>query len=542
MKLIKKIQGLLDKLQKLFGELSVTISNREEKKESVRQDKLYNLRLNRGLKELDVTPIKRGPARLLFSNLVAGGMSREQALWQVLDEQAKKDSVPTNRFDVAPPKTVSGKTEKAYKSAMQVTIPTLKEKAKAQANGISNGAKQTYTKVRETVVERTNGKGHIFRKVLYVFLWTVLVALLALLLWGLFNLFSLIRDNNSNNNQPQQQQSEPEVCRGGWEMKALEKNTVNDNQFVDGVKEIWDAPVTSGPTEEAKKALLADLEKSKPHISALENFGLSIIPNAWLEPGATIPELNLSTASPELIELYRLRTDIISIIKSQKVNAVTDVSYDYVDDQGNPQHHSVCANDQTIQLAKDIEAVVKLSDNQAVNIPDPENWINRGRQDGTDIIAPYSSPGNIGDTKAIITTMPDGSRFATLAHCGQQIKPDDKDRKKDRDRDRDRHKDKCEKDCNPPKEKPKNPKDDPAPRGNAPKGGGKNEDLGPGKYTAPSETTKPSSQPLVNPNPPKTSPIPKGSKPDPAPAPAPEKAAPTPTKPATGTVPVPGIK
>ncbi len=70
------------------------------------------------------------------------------------------------------------------------------------------------------------------------------------------------------------------------------------------------------------------------------------------------------------------------------------------------------------------------------------------------------------------------------------------------------------------------PSQDPAPRGNAPVGGGLNQDPGPG--TVPPARPAPVAPPV-------------GSTPDPAPAPAPEPLAPPPSAPATGTSCAPGI-
>ncbi|MBC7869139.1 hypothetical protein H7X69_03120 [Candidatus Saccharibacteria bacterium] len=91
------------------------------------------------------------------------------------------------------------------------------------------------------------------------------------------------------------------------------------------------------------------------------------------------------------------------------------------------------------------------------------------------------------------------------------------------------------------------PKKDPAARGNAPVGGGRNLDPGPGTYIPPTKMVRPPAAPRVNPPPPvvltpKGTPAPPvGSTPDPAPAPAPEPKAPTPAYPATGCSPPPGM-
>ncbi|MBC7943154.1 hypothetical protein H7X68_01495 [Candidatus Saccharibacteria bacterium] len=102
---------------------------------------------------------------------------------------------------------------------------------------------------------------------------------------------------------------------------------------------------------------------------------------------------------------------------------------------------------------------------------------------------------------------------------------------------------------NPPRLAPKIPSEDPAPRGNAPTGGGRNQDPGPGTYIPPSQMERPPATPRRNPAPPvapapapRRAPAPPvGSTPDPAPAPAPEPSAPTPADPATGCSPPPGM-
>jgi len=85
------------------------------------------------------------------------------------------------------------------------------------------------------------------------------------------------------------------------------------------------------------------------------------------------------------------------------------------------------------------------------------------------------------------------------------------------------------------------PSQDPAPRGNAPVGGGTNADPGPGVYVPPAQMVQPPAAPRVNPAPPAPAPAVVVPVPDPAPAPAPEPAAPAPAAPATGTSCAPGI-
>lgn len=79
----------------------------------------------------------------------------------------------------------------------------------------------------------------------------------------------------------------------------------------------------------------------------------------------------------------------------------------------------------------------------------------------------------------------------------------------------------------------KDPSKDPAAQGNAPEGGGKNEDPGPGNYVPPSQMQQPPSTSYAAPAAPTTtSEIPAGSTPDTSAAPAAESGAPTSSAPA----------
>ena len=78
--------------------------------------------------------------------------------------------------------------------------------------------------------------------------------------------------------------------------------------------------------------------------------------------------------------------------------------------------------------------------------------------------------------------------------------------------------------------------EDPAANGNAPIGGGKNSDSGPGTYVPPDKVDKPPKDVYVPPAPPKDPPK-DPPQDDPAPPPAPETSAPPKDKPATGCTP-----
>jgi hypothetical protein len=155
-------------------------------------------------------------------------------------------------------------------------------------------------------------------------------------------------------------------------------------------------------------------------------------------------------------------------------------------------------------------------------VPDnaPATGYNTGVTAGSVVRA--SNAGITGDRKAIQITTPDGRVFWVLGRCGNVVTP---------------HKPSL-----PPGETDnhKDPSKDPYPRGNAPTGGGKNLDPGPGTYIPPTGMVHPPASPRVNPPAPKPTAPPAGSKPDPTPAPAPEPTAPTPDAPATGYSPAPG--
>jgi len=105
---------------------------------------------------------------------------------------------------------------------------------------------------------------------------------------------------------------------------------------------------------------------------------------------------------------------------------------------------------------------------------------------------------------------------------------------------------------------PKDPLQDPVNQGNAPTGGGKNQDPGPGVYVPPEAMVTPPPAPRINPTVPTATvqatptpapttaptaaptPVPTAA-PTPIPTPAPEPSAPTPSDPATGYAPPPGM-
>lgn len=178
--------------------------------------------------------------------------------------------------------------------------------------------------------------------------------------------------------------------------------------------------------------------------------------------------------------------------------------------------------------------------------------LNSGINRGTYGVA--STPGLSGNRKAVKVTLSDGSFVMILVRCGNVVFPSKPnlpavptDQPPTHRVPPPVHR------VPPPRVCPPNqphgtwpvckdsPSADPAPRGNAPVGGGTNVDPGPGTYIPPSQMEQPPAAPRVNPPPPVATTPPVGSTPDPAPAPAPEPSAPVPSDPATGTSCAPGI-
>jgi len=179
------------------------------------------------------------------------------------------------------------------------------------------------------------------------------------------------------------------------------------------------------------------------------------------------------------------------------------------------------ATEEAVQLV----AEMRLALATASIMPDnaPTNGTNTGVSNNTVVSA--RTAGVSGNRKSIRITLSDGRVIWVLARCGNVVtlhKPSLPPGKTDN------------------HVTPKDPSKDPYPRGNAPTGGGKNLDSGPGTYIPPTGMVHPPASPRINPTVPKPTAPPTGSKPDPTPAPAPEPTAPTPDAPATGYSPAPG--
>lgn len=190
------------------------------------------------------------------------------------------------------------------------------------------------------------------------------------------------------------------------------------------------------------------------------------------------------------------------------------------------------ATQDAVQLVAEMQ--LALGKAQIVAEDAPTNGTNSGVSNG--IVVSSRTAGVSGNRKSIKITFADGRVIWVLARCGNVVTtshpyfpPGETDEKPG------------------PKLEPKDPSKDPYPQGNAPVGGGKNQDPGPGTYITPEEMEKPPATPRVNPAPPLpttkegTVKPPVGSIPDPTPPPAPEPQAPTPEEPAAGTVNPPGL-
>jgi len=179
----------------------------------------------------------------------------------------------------------------------------------------------------------------------------------------------------------------------------------------------------------------------------------------------------------------------------------------------------------------------------------PANGTNSGMDpNGTYGIS--ATPGIYGDRRAIEITMPDGSKGWIMFRCGNPVfmgtpnlphVPTDNPPPPTT--------------TTPPGENPppptltpKDPSKDPYVQGNAPTGGGKNADSGPGTYVPPTQMQQPPATPYVPPAPPAPRPPAQGGsggqvpRPDPAPAPAPQPSAPAPTDPVDECFVIPGVE
>jgi len=157
-----------------------------------------------------------------------------------------------------------------------------------------------------------------------------------------------------------------------------------------------------------------------------------------------------------------------------------------------------CATEAAVQLVTELELVISMG--SVVSVDAPANGFNSGVDNG--IVVGSATSGINGDRSAVKITLPDGTVVWIMARCGNIVT------------------------ITPPVVPPgptdeKDPSLDPAPRGNAPEGGGRNQDSGPGTYIPPTEMDQPPATPYMAPAAPEpvVSPAPVGPTPDPAPAP-----------------------
>jgi hypothetical protein len=151
----------------------------------------------------------------------------------------------------------------------------------------------------------------------------------------------------------------------------------------------------------------------------------------------------------------------------------------------------------------------------------PSNWYNTGVDGGK--FGRSAVAGISGNRTSLIVTFKDGSKVVIMRRCGNLALPS-----------------KGTVPIVKTELQPKNWRLDPAAQGNAPVGGGQNQDPGPGTYTK--KPKKPPHTPRPNPKPPAPSPNPTTPgdptpTPDPQPTPTPE----VPTPAATGVVTPPGM-
>jgi|GEM_PF-2176237 hypothetical protein len=369
MKLIKK---LLDRLHQLIGKLHDAVTKLEDKNEEVRQDKLYKLRLDRGLSMLGIPPIKMGPGHIRFTNFVHNNMPRKDALWQTLTAEAANIKGEVSKgFDGVQTRTVSGKTEEAYKEAMKVTLPTLKEKAKVKAKSVSDGTKRTYNRVQQ----KFQGKGSVIKRVFFTLLRLLAILfVVALLLWGLFALYSYVKNRNTPTSDSPKAPVE-QVC-STWKMVELPDNNGTDRYFADGLEVIKKAKYTrDGATT---------MESKDVAISVLKSYGDK-------------REYLIVFAGENLTE------DQWKTVKIDEISKAGE-----------------CANEATVNLYNMVSNRI-LEPTTKVTIEDaPSNWTNSGNNGGRVVID--ATPGITGERKALIIRYGDGIETGVLARCGNIVK------------------------------------------------------------------------------------------------------------------------
>ena len=269
--------------------------------------------------------------------------------------------------------------------------------------------------------------------------------------------------------------------------------------------------------------------------------------NRWFTDG--IAEIQAATTKEEATKaaqvwLEKVKTDPNLLVGASSFFLKKDV------DKASLTDENGYATDKAIQLVTELGLAIGTA--QAITPAQaPDTGYNSGVENDT--VVASESPGITGDRKAIQIVLANGETVWVLARCGNPVtagKPGLPTGKTD----------------NPtppvivtpvvptpstppptpetpPVLTPKDPSQDPYPQGNAPEGGGLNEDPGSGEYIPPAEMEQPPSTPYVPPQPPAADPYvpPIGSTPDPTPAPTPEPTAPALESPSEGYSPPPGL-
>lgn len=225
-----------------------------------------------------------------------------------------------------------------------------------------------------------------------------------------------------------------------------------------------------------------------------------------------------------------------------------------------------CLSSEGIKLHAMFEGVLSAKGTKFKEANAPASGYNSGVKNG--VFGVSNSSGIRGDRTAIKVTLPDGSVVYIMVRCANVVYPgkpglpvvptDNPPPPKPKPQPKPQPPTYNPPDrpppYNPPPVSKKIPSQDPYPQGNAPTGGGKNYDPGPGKYVPPKKMDPPPDKPRENPAPPapkppkQKPPTPSNPNPDPVPTkdPAPppprETEAPKPSKPEDGCIVIPGVE
>lgn len=258
--------------------------------------------------------------------------------------------------------------------------------------------------------------------------------------------------------------------------------------------------------------------------------------NRWFADG--ISEIQNVSTKEEAVKattvwLDRVKTDPNLLVGASKFFLKKDVDKNTLIDSNG------YATDAAIQLTTELGLAIATA--QSITPAEaPENGINSGVDNGNVVQA--TTAGIDGDRKAVQVVLQNGETIWIMARCGNPVTAGDIGLPKGG-TDNPTPPAPTPTPPTPPTPEQKDPSKDPYPQGNAPEGGGLNEDPGPGDYVAPENMVQPPAEPYVAPAPPTPvePTIPEGSEPDDIMYPEPEKDAPTPEAPAEGEVRVPGM-